>query len=302
MPNYYNLAGQSLFYLAICANKIDIAQELLSMMSPGQILDPAYIVPGYCPEKIFQLAAGNKELFNTCWAKLESDLGLNLSHTLDHCHLTSISQFATDELAGRMLDRGINLASTVKEYALSAWNGIALHHPDPEPLFNWLSRHECRPPPSQDGLDTPLIITARHDRVKETNWLLYHSCDERERWICAMEAATRQTDKSVYVLEIVMKRICLSVPAHHSEMGWVLKIARNVVQGTCNHARECKLEGVDIVERRAIQKVGCINAFVEDSLLFPNSLLSDAREANLSNLADFLQIHNSETRRTMALV
>ncbi|OKP06824.1 hypothetical protein PENSUB_6191 [Penicillium subrubescens] len=281
---------------------MDIARELLHMMSPEQILKPADIVPGYCPETIFQLAASHKDLFNTCWGKVESDPRLTLSDTLDHCRRASICQFATAELAISMLGRGINLASTVKEYALTAWNGIALHHPDPEPLFNWLSRHECRPPPSQDGLDTPLIITARHDRVKETNWLLYHSCDERERWICAMEAATRQTDKSVYVLEIVMKRICLSVPAHHSEMGWVLKIAHNVVQGTCNHARECKLEGVDIVERRAIQKVGCINAFVEDSLLFPDSLLSDAREANLPNLADFLQIHNSETRRTMALV
>lgn len=132
-------------------------------MSPEQILGPAYIVPGYCQETIFQLAASHQDLFNTCWAKDESDPRLTLSDALDHCHRASICQFATAELASSMLGRGINLASAVKEYTLSTWNGIALHHPDPEPLFNWLSRHECRPPSSQDGLDTPLIITARHD-------------------------------------------------------------------------------------------------------------------------------------------
>jgi hypothetical protein len=299
-PYYYNRAGHSLFYLATCANKIDIAQELLSMMSPRQVLDPAYIVPGYFPETIFQLAAGNRELFNTCWAKIESNPWLSLSNTLDHCHIASISQFATDGLAGRMLDRGINLASTIKEHAVSTWNRIALYHPDPEPLFNWLWTHGCWPPSSQDGMDTPLVVTARYDRVKETKWLLYHSCEESDQWICAMEAAARQTDESISILGMVMKRISLSVPTQ-PESDWVFKIANKVVQGACNHVRETKLDGTDVIECCAIQKVGCINHFGDNSLLFSNSLISDARDAFLYNLADFLQVHNSQTRRMIAL-
>jgi hypothetical protein len=106
------------------------------MMSPEQILKPTDIVPGYCPETIFQLAASHQDLFDACWAKVESDPSLTLSNTLDHYRRASIYQFATDKLASSMLGRGISLASTVKEDALSTWNRIALHHPNPEPLFN----------------------------------------------------------------------------------------------------------------------------------------------------------------------
>jgi hypothetical protein len=89
------------------------------MMSPEQILDPASIMPGNFQETIFQLATSDQDLFNTCWAKVESEPGLTLSYTLDHRHHVSICQFATAELVSRMLRRGINLASTAKKYALS---------------------------------------------------------------------------------------------------------------------------------------------------------------------------------------
>jgi hypothetical protein len=88
--SYYNCERQSLFSLAFRANKLDIARELLHMMSLEQILKPTDIVPGYCSETIFQWAASHQYIFNTCWAKAESDPRLTLSDTLDHGHRASI--------------------------------------------------------------------------------------------------------------------------------------------------------------------------------------------------------------------
>jgi hypothetical protein len=298
-PSCFNSAGLSLVYLGVDDNQIDIVCELVSMMTPEQILTPASIISGNRQETIFELAVRNEQMFRACWTQLESRSDQMLWGTLDQRHLTHVCRFATFELVDRMLSRGLDLASVLKFDPLHVWIEIALYHPSPTGLFERFSHQGHYLPSMKNALDTPLLAAARHDRAEATSWLLFHSTDMNEQLGCAVDAARRQTAGSIQILQMTIKRISLRVPAPPAN--WVQNLAFEVIHGASNRSGESQLESVDIVEHRAIQKIGFAMHFAEDSLLFPKSMLLVAREANLSSLVEYLQTLNDEARSMLAL-
>lgn len=295
-PSCFNSTGLSLVYVALNENQIDIVCELVSKLTPEQILEPASIVAAYRQETIFELAVTNERIFSICWTRLEELSDQMLWGKLHQHHFTYICRFATSNLADRMLSRGLDLASVLQVDPLHAWTEIALYHSRPKALYEWFSCQGYCLPLTENALDTPLLAAARNDRVEATSWLLFHSTDMRELWRCAIDAARRQTAGSILILQMAMKRISFQVPVPLSN--WIESLAIEIVQGACNEAQEGRM---NLVEWYAIRKVGCAVQFAEDSLLFSKSMLTIARDANLLSLVEYQETLNHEAQKMLAL-
>ncbi|OJJ42048.1 hypothetical protein ASPZODRAFT_170424 [Penicilliopsis zonata CBS 506.65] len=295
-PSCFNSTGLSLVYVALNENQIDIVCELVSKLTPEQILEPASIVAAHRQETIFELAVTNERIFSICWTRLEELSDQMLWGKLHQHHFTYICRFATSNLVDRMLSRGLDLASVLQVDPLHAWTEIALYHSRPKALYEWFSCQGYCLPLTENALDTPLLAAARNDRVEATSWLLFHSTDMRELWRCAIDAARRQTAGSILILQMAMKRISFQVPVPLSN--WIESLAIEIVQGACNEAQE---ERVNLVEWYAIRKVGCAVQFADDSLLFSQSMLSMAKDANLPILVEYQQTLNDQARKMLAL-
>ncbi|KAJ5655114.1 hypothetical protein N7490_002117 [Penicillium lividum] len=293
----FNSAGQSYFRLALCENRVDIACELLSEMSVEHIFEPTSIMADDWQQSIFEMSVMNSELFNACWTKIESKPDLDLSNVLKHEHYASVCLFATEDLAIRMLARGIDLVSTVHTLPHITWPAMAQYHPSPASFFDWLMQRECWPFSTAAGPDTPLLIAVQHDRFEATNWLLWHTFDVYEQRICAVVAAVRQTNDSAYILDFVVKRMSSGVPPHPHN--WPHDIAGEVIQAACNQNQMGRAENLEMIQDLAIRKLESVKGSAPDLLSYSKESLSSAKEAGLTDLVDFLRAGNKEAWKTL---
>ncbi|KAJ5556638.1 hypothetical protein N7494_000553 [Penicillium frequentans] len=289
----FNSAGQSFFHLAFLQGRLDIAHELLLRMSVEHILEPACITAdGRQQTTILQMSVMNATLFNACWTKIESDPDLNLSNVLEHAHFAYVCGFATEDLAMRMLARGIDLANTVRAFPYDTWPRMAQYQPSPAPFFSWPMQRECWPYSIEAGDVTPLLVAAQHDRLEATRWLLCNNFSACEQKSCAVAAAVRQTKDSASILHLVVMRMSLAVPPHLPS--WAQDIACKVVQAACNQDQMDGAEILQFIQDLAIQKLRCVTEFAPDSLVYSKESLLSAEKAGLTDLVNFLRAGNKK--------
>ena len=288
----FNSAGQSFFRLAVCEGRVDIAGELLSEMSVEQILEPASIMADCRQQTILEMSVMNAELFNVCWAKIELNPDLDLSNVLALEYYAYMCRFSTEDLALRMLARGIDLAYTVNALPYVTWPAMAQYHTSPASFFSWLMQRGCWPYSTEAGHVTPLLVAAQHDRFEATSWLLLNNHDTWEQRSCAIDAAVRQTEGSAYILGLVMKRISLAVPLY--PLKWPQEIACKVIQAACNQNQMDDAENLKFTQDLAMQKLGSVKASAPDLLVYSKESLSIAKQAGLTDLVNFLRAENKE--------
>ncbi|KAJ5100923.1 hypothetical protein N7456_006975 [Penicillium angulare] len=259
-------------------------------MKPEEIILPSALLAGIPQDTVIQLSVMHQKFFIACWDKIEGILALELDKILSYTHCIYICRFTDEDLAERMRRRRIDLSSAVRKYPEVSWLEIARHNPDPSSFFNWLHREELWPPSSEIHSGSPLLIAAQNDRLPATTWLLYKTFDVRERWECAIGAATRHTAGSTSILECAIKRIALHSAVH--PVRWPQNIYSAVIQGASQGAKKNTPEENTVIQHIAIKKMQFLRGHLGYSLLCSKKDMSLLKELDLQEMATFAENQN----------
>ena len=189
MPSDFNAFGYSFFILASVSENRELACHLISRMEPKDILCPFAIGPHIGTQTILQWTTRRPEEFHKCWERLESVPDLDLSNALKPGNLYYICEYASVELADKMLARGINIGHGFAKFPndASSLYAAATEHPESEPLLNWLLQHVYGPQGlSVTDTSAPLIQTIRSGRTQAAIWLISHTKDLHEIFISVL--------------------------------------------------------------------------------------------------------------------
>ncbi|CAG8908527.1 unnamed protein product [Penicillium egyptiacum] len=303
LPPYYNNDGHSFFALAYSIEKNrEILYRLISLTEPKQLLKPLSIG---LTDTIFQQTVTCAKVFKICWDRLDSDPDLDLSFTLRVKHIYDVCKHVNVDLANRMLARRINisLGLATRNGNLTAWHAVAKFHPDPKPIFEWLSKHAWLP--TEEQRPAPLLLATQSDRVEAAIWLISHNSNTRNYRIAAMEAAKRQTDESLDILTAIAEQALIIQP---KDAALLQDILIEIVFGVCTESKRllstmgylCEQQpwaterhveqyerSLMSVEDLAIRKIEETIA-KSDPFSLPEAQALAASDANLHELAEFL--------------